>query len=114
MKRGLLKAAQALREHGCDRWLATLITDAWPRLLEQLRRLSRLRAGPIPGLGGAIAGFHVEGPFLSAEDGFRGTHDAAWMCDPSPERIDELRQAAPEVPLLLTLAPERPGALGGH
>jgi N-acetylglucosamine-6-phosphate deacetylase len=56
-------------------------------------------------------GWHLEGPFLSAEPGYAGAHDPACMIDPAPALIDELRAAAGGQPLLLTMAPERPGAL---
>jgi N-acetylglucosamine-6-phosphate deacetylase len=59
----------------------------------------------------ALAGWHIEGPFLSDEPGFRGAHDSAAMCNPTPGHIEELRECAGTDPVLLTLAPERPGAI---
>lgn len=106
----LLTTSRALRSAGCTRWLLTLITDEWPALLSRLRHLKRLRDAS-PELRQAIAGWHVEGPFLSAEPGFCGAHDPAKMRDPSPDNIRELRDAIANDPLLLTLAPERKGAL---
>ena len=106
----LLHATRELRRHGCAKWLLTLITDAWPRLIARLRQLRDLRARS-PELQQAIPGFHVEGPFLSAEPGFCGAHDPALMIDPTPAHIRELRELLPGLALLLTLAPERPGAL---
>jgi N-acetylglucosamine-6-phosphate deacetylase len=64
-----------------------------------------------PELQSAIAGWHVEGPFLSTLAGFHGAHDPAKMLDPTEENISELRSIAGEDRLLLTLAPERPGAI---
>jgi N-acetylglucosamine-6-phosphate deacetylase len=58
-----------------------------------------------------IAGWHIEGPFLSASPGFHGAHDPTLMIDPRPDHIRELRDCVPADPLLLTLSPERPGAL---
>jgi N-acetylglucosamine-6-phosphate deacetylase len=79
-------------------------------MIERLRRARKLRSES-PALQSAIAGWHIEGPFLSPEPGFHGAHDPAKMSDPSPERIRELKQAAENDPVLLTLAPERSGAL---
>jgi N-acetylglucosamine-6-phosphate deacetylase len=59
----------------------------------------------------AIAGWHIEGPFLSAEPGFHGAHDPQWMQDPTPRHIEELRRCAGDDPVLLTVAPERQGAM---
>jgi N-acetylglucosamine-6-phosphate deacetylase len=106
----LLTAARRLRADGCARFLLTLITDDWPRLTARLRHLRGLRAQSAE-LQSAIAGWHIEGPFLSAEPGFRGAHDPARMLDPTPEHIRELRALTGTDSLLLTLAPERAGAL---
>jgi N-acetylglucosamine-6-phosphate deacetylase len=59
----------------------------------------------------ALAGWHIEGPFLSEKPGFHGAHNPALMLDPTPAHIQELRDIAGDDPLLLTLAPERDGAL---
>lgn len=106
----LLTAVRGLRTHGCTRFLLTLITDSWPKLTSRLRHLRELRAG-CPELESAIAGWHVEGPFLSSEPGFHGAHDRELMLDPRTEHIRELRKLTGQDPLLLTVAPERKGAI---
>jgi N-acetylglucosamine-6-phosphate deacetylase len=106
----LFRAVRGLSKYGCTRFLLTLITDTWPKLTARLRSLHQLRAG-CPGLERAIAGWHIEGPFLSDEAGFHGAHPRELMLDPSPEHIHELREIAGPDPLLLTVAPERRGAL---
>jgi N-acetylglucosamine-6-phosphate deacetylase len=107
---GLITAALQLRAAGCTRFLLTLVTDEWPAMTARLQRLCKLRAKSAM-LQSAIVGWHIEGPFLSAEPGFHGAHDAALMIDPSPAHIQELRAITGVDPLLLTLAPERPGAM---
>jgi N-acetylglucosamine-6-phosphate deacetylase len=106
----LLKAVHALRQDGCARFLLTLITDKWPSLIAKLHHFRSLRAAH-PELQTAIAGWHVEGPFLSSEPGFCGAHDPALMQDPQPEQIRTLRQVTGQDPVLLTIAPERSGAI---
>ena len=106
----LVVATRELRKAGCERWLLTLITDEWAKLTSRLRHLRVLRAQSAE-LESAIAGWHVEGPFLSAEPGFRGAHDATVMCDPTAEHIRELREITGTDPVLLTLAPERQNAI---
>ncbi len=106
----LLRAVDCLHRDGCSSILLTLITDRWDALMQRLRRLRELRA-QTPELLRAIAGWHVEGPFLSAEPGYCGAHDPGLMLDPTSQHIHELRDAAGTDPLLLTLAPERPGAI---
>jgi N-acetylglucosamine-6-phosphate deacetylase len=106
----LLTAVHGLQQAGCGQFLVTLITDEWDRLLARLRRLRELRAAS-PELAWAMAGWHLEGPFLSAQPGFHGTHNPAWMGDPQAEHLRALREAAGADPVLLTLAPERPGSV---
>jgi len=106
----LLHAVRQLRLDGCTRFLLTLITDEWPRLTARLERMARLRSQH-PELVDAILGWHIEGPFLSAEPGYCGAHDPACMIDPTPGHVDELRRLAGPARLLLTMAPERRGAL---
>ncbi len=106
----LLEAGAALRQAGCARWLLTLVTDEWGKLVSRLRHLASLRAQSAE-LRRCIAGWHVEGPFLSGEPGYCGAHPAQFMRDPTPAALRELRVATGEDPLLLTLAPERPGAI---
>lgn len=106
----LLAATRRLRRDGCARVLYTLITDEWPRILARVRHVRDRRARNAE-LRHAIAGFHIEGPFLSAVPGFKGAHNADVMRDATPRDIEELRAAAGDDPVLLTLAAERTGAL---
>lgn len=106
----LLKAVQQLRSAGCTRFFLTLITGDWRKLTSRLRHLRDLRSQNKE-LETAIAGWHIEGPFLSSEPGFHGAHDPSLMLDPTPEHIRELRQITGQTPLVLTIAPERKGAI---
>lgn len=106
----LLRAVRAWRADGGGSFLLTLITDEWSRLVARLRRIRALRSSNAE-LGIAIAGWHIEGPFLSEKPGFCGAHNPAFMCDPKPEHLRELRDAAEDDLVLLTLAPERHQAI---
>ncbi len=103
-------AANGLRADGCPRWLLTLITDDYDRLLVRLAHLKQLRdADPV--LRQAIVGWHVEGPFLSPTLGYRGAHDGDVMRDPTVADIERLYETVGDDPLLFTIAPEREGAV---
>jgi len=108
--RQLLTATNSLRESGCLKFFPTLITDDWSKMTNRLRRLVAMHS-EWPELESAIAGWHIEGPFLCTEPGFHGAHDPARMCDPTHEKISELRAIVGIAPLLLTLSPERAGAI---
>ena len=106
----LLSAVRQLRRDGCATILLTLITDGWPQLVARLRHLKRVRDAS-PDLTQAIVGWHIEGPFLSDKPGFHGAHNPAAMLDPTSAHIREFREITGNDPLLLTLSPERNGAI---
>ncbi|MBC8094777.1 MAG: N-acetylglucosamine-6-phosphate deacetylase [Akkermansiaceae bacterium] len=106
----LLLSVRTLRRDGCAYFLLTLITDEWARLIARLKHLRRLRESS-PELCEAIIGWHIEGPFLSDKPGYCGAHNPAPMRDPKPEDIHELRAASGTDRVLITLAPERTGAV---
>ena len=109
----LLSATRQLRRDGCARYFLTLITEDWARLTARLRHLKELRSQSGE-LQDAIAGWHIEGPFLSEKPGFHGAHNPAFMHDPQPAQIRELRDITETDPLLLTLSPERNGSHRRH
>ena len=102
----LERAARGLLQAGCTRFLLTLITDTWEKMLDRLQHYRKMRAQS-PLLQSAVAGWHIEGPFLSDKPGFCGAHDRSLMMDPMPEHIHQLRKVAGDDLLLLTLDPER-------
>jgi N-acetylglucosamine-6-phosphate deacetylase len=106
----LLHATRALRAAGSTRFFLTLITDEWDKLTSRLRHLRALRSRS-PELTSALAGWHVEGPFLSKEPGFHGAHDPALLIEPTPEHILELHSIVEDEPLLLTVSPEVNGVI---
>jgi N-acetylglucosamine-6-phosphate deacetylase len=56
-------------------------------------------------------GFHVEGPYISAEDGPRGAHPREHVRPPDWAEFERLQAAAGGRICLITLAPELPGAI---
>ena len=50
--------------------------------------------------------FHLEGPYISAEDGPRGAHPARWVRPPDLDEFRRFQDAAQGNIRLITLAPE--------
>lgn len=96
-------AVQVHRAHGTTAIVASVVTAAPDDLLRQVRHLAgQVRAGILDGI-------HLEGPWLST---LRcGAHDPALMRDPDPAEIDRLLDAGAGAVRMVTIAPERPGAL---
>jgi N-acetylglucosamine-6-phosphate deacetylase len=58
-----------------------------------------------------VIGIHLEGPFLSPDDGYRGAHPIEAIRDPDWGLFQSLQDTSGGRVVLLTLAPERPGAI---
>ncbi len=106
----LEQSVDRLKRHGCGGSLVTIISDEWGAMLDKLRRLVRFRNAN-PDLRHFIRGWHLEGPFLSSEEGFRGAHRAEVMRDPDLDLIRDMRSVIGPDLLLVTVAPERKGAI---
>ncbi|SDM82795.1 N-acetylglucosamine-6-phosphate deacetylase [Paenibacillus sp. yr247] len=59
----------------------------------------------------SVIGIHLEGPYVSEEDGPRGAHDKAYVRDPDWEEFAQWQEASGHRIRLVTLAPERKGAI---
>lgn len=58
-----------------------------------------------------ILGIHLEGPFISPENGFRGAHNEKNIILPDIEKYKQLQQLAEGKIIMITLAPELPRAI---
>ncbi len=105
----LEQAIGGLLTHGTGRILLTLITDTVDRLCRRLEDIERCCRGN-ERLREVIAGYHLEGPWLSPEPGYHGAHDPSLMKAPELADFQRLREASGERLRLITLAPELPGA----
>jgi N-acetylglucosamine-6-phosphate deacetylase len=103
------QVAEQLASHGVTHFLPTLITDSIDRMREALTRLAE--AAEDSSIGGGIAGFHLEGPYLSSVDGPRGAHPIEYGKDPDWNEFETLQRAARGRIRMVTLAPERAGAV---
>jgi N-acetylglucosamine-6-phosphate deacetylase len=107
----LLRATRAMWRTGVTRFLPVVITAPVKNMLGTLAAIARAREQE-PILRRAIPGIHLEGPFLAPEDGPRGAHPADSIRDPDWGLFQQFQDAAGGLIRLVTLAPERPGAIG--
>ena len=86
------------RAHGTTTMLASLVSEPIEKLKQQVvQLLPFVRSG-------AIAGIHLEGPYLSHEK--CGAHDPALLRDPVTSELQELLDIADGAISMVTLAPE--------
>jgi N-acetylglucosamine-6-phosphate deacetylase len=101
-------AIETIIRTGVTRCLPTVITgdpEVMLRCLTNLRTAQRtLRVGA------AIAGFHVEGPYIGEEDGPRGAHPKRWVRQPDINEFRRWQEATDGNIRLITLSPHWPGA----
>jgi N-acetylglucosamine-6-phosphate deacetylase len=100
----VVEALHRMRATGVTRCLPTLITSSFDRFAANARVLARV-SDP------ALAGIHMEGPYVSPADGARGAHPAAHVAAASVDDFRRRQDAAEGRIVLVTLAPEVPGAL---
>jgi N-acetylglucosamine-6-phosphate deacetylase len=103
------KVTHALWERGVTTYFPTLITNTHDLLLKNFSILSHAKKNP--SMLGSIAGFHLEGPYISPEDGYRGTHALRFVRPPDWNEFMEFYKASGNNIITITVAPELPGAL---
>ncbi len=106
---GVKKATRALWEAGVTTYLPTLTTNSQDTLLKNFTILAKAKEDP--DLHGSIAGFHLEGPYISPEDGYRGAHPDEFVRKPDWNEFMELYEASGKNILQVTVAPEIEGAM---
>jgi N-acetylglucosamine-6-phosphate deacetylase len=101
----LHRACAQLEQDGVAGILATIITEQVELMCRRLARLAELRERD--GLAKRIlAGLHVEGPFISPVDGYRGAHPADAVMPGNVDVMKRLLEAGAGLVKLVTLAPE--------
>jgi N-acetylglucosamine-6-phosphate deacetylase len=99
------------RRHGIAQLCPTLVTGSFDALMHGFRTI-REACDEDPDLAQAIVGIHLEGPYISPDDGPRGAHPKQHVRPPSWDEFRRFQdEAAHGMIRMLTLAPETPGAL---
>jgi N-acetylglucosamine-6-phosphate deacetylase len=101
---------EVCRRHGIVELLPTVITNSCAALVHGLATLREAREQDNT-LARAIPGIHLEGPYISAEDGPRGAHPRQHVRPPEWDEFRRMQDAAGGCIRLVTLAPEHGGAL---
>lgn len=105
----LIEATRALWEKGVTTFLPTLTTNSHQLLLKNFTILGKAINNKL--LLGSIPGFHMEGPYISPVDGFRGAHSANYIRKPDWNEFMEYYKASGNKILTVTVAPEIEGAM---
>lgn len=104
----LLFACHELIQQGTVAFLPTIITAPLDVYQQNLALIAKVMQHD--DLKDHILGIHVEGPFISGNDGARGAHHAEWVRKPDIKLLDQLYEWAEGKIKLLTIAAEIEGA----
>jgi N-acetylglucosamine-6-phosphate deacetylase len=106
----LHRAACSLASSGVTRFFPTVITAPYEKIVHQLKILAgALREDPL--LRRMVPGFHLEGPYISPEEGFRGAHPRDAVRPPRWEELERFQEACGGQIRYITLAPEVEGSI---
>ena len=94
---------------GVTGYYPTLITGPEERTMVTLKVISEATCTPGPARS-MIDGIHMEGPFISNEDGPRGAHPEKYCMEPDPDLVERWNKVSGGMVRIITLAPELPGS----
>jgi N-acetylglucosamine-6-phosphate deacetylase len=105
----LRRISKFLAQHGVTEYLATTVTASMDLTLHALDGIAgHIERKPADDEA-TLRGIHLEGPFLSHVK--RGMHPPQFILPPTMEVLNRLWEAARGHIMLMTIAPENPGAL---
>jgi N-acetylglucosamine-6-phosphate deacetylase len=93
---------------GVTRMFPTVITGSPENMTAALRNLASAKESIDEGP--AMEAFHLEGPYISPDDGPRGAHPARWVRPPDLSEFARFQEAANGNIRIVTLSPEWPEA----
>ncbi|MCG3163099.1 MAG: N-acetylglucosamine-6-phosphate deacetylase [Acidobacteria bacterium] len=106
----IVAATRQLWRTGVTAFCPTIITGSFDHIAKCISNLVRA-ADESPEFARAMIGIHVEGPFISTEDGPRGAHPKQHARPPDWNEFQKWQGAARGQIRIITLSPEWPGAI---
>ncbi len=88
----------------------TLITASRESTIHGLKTIAAA-CESVPAVAARVAGIHLEGPYISEVDGYRGAHPLPHVRNPDLDEWRAFQDAAGGRVNIMTLAPERPGSI---
>lgn len=104
------RVVEQFPNHGVTRLFPTLITNSFASLKAGFEAIAAA-CERFPLVAEIVAGCHLEGPYISPEDGPRGAHPRQHVRPADWDEFRRLQDAAGGRIRLVTLAPEVPGAI---
>ena len=99
------EVTRKLWAEGVTTYYPTVITNSENAIEEMVASIAKA-CEQDPLTAASIAGIHIEGPFISSEDGPRGAHSKQYVQAPNWAMFERWQQAAGGLIKLITLSPE--------
>lgn len=99
-----------LATSGTTQHIPTIVSSPQERILQNLKIISQA-INTSSDIKEAIPGIHIEGPFISPEEGPRGCHDPNFIREPDFEEFRQWQEAAEGRIVMVTIAPEMESSL---
>lgn len=103
-------AVDAIRKDGVTSFFPTIITGSHDKLVRVFRNLARALKDDEE-VRTSVAGFHLEGPYISPEAGYYGCHPAEFIRKPSWDEFMQYQDAAAGNIRQVTVSPEIEGVM---
>jgi len=103
------RVTRELWSEGVTSYYATVITNSPDAIEGCVSAIARACQHDEDAAAG-IAGIHLEGPFISPEDGPRGAHEKRYVTAPDWKKFQRWQKAAGGRIRLITMSPEWPGS----
>jgi N-acetylglucosamine-6-phosphate deacetylase len=108
-EKDVVSITKAIWKSGVTTYLPTLRSNPQDLVVKNITLLAKFKDNPT--LRGSIPGFHLEGPYISPLDGFRGSHASKNVRKPDWREFLEVYEASGRNILQVTMAPEVEGAM---
>ena len=105
----LKKVVAGQWEIGVTTIFPTVTTNDHEYLMNSFKALSNALTDPKVSV--SVPGFHLEGPYISPEKGFRGAHPEKYIRLPDLQEFKQYQEAANNMIRLITVAPEFDGSI---
>jgi len=107
-RENFIGACRELLEAGTTAFLPTMVTS--PEKVYEHNLPVMAEVLEMPEFRGRLLGVHLEGPFISTQEGTRGAHNADWIKAPDMALLDRLIDFSGGKVKMLTIAAEPVGA----
>jgi N-acetylglucosamine-6-phosphate deacetylase len=106
----VVSVSNQLMQNGVTRWCPTIISSSYERTklcIEEIVKATKMDAQTNT----AIIGLHLEGPYISPQEGFRGAHTEKFIRTPNWHEFMAWQSAAEGLIRMITLDPAAEGSI---